>query len=88
MQNEFNAVLKKCDALIGPAMPIFPWKFGEKLDPIEMYAADILTVSANLTGLPAGVIPIGEINNLPVALQIHGKKFEDNAVLEMMKEIR
>jgi len=87
IQNEFNNVLKKCDVLVGPAMPVLPWKFGEKMDPIEMYSADILTVGANLTGLPAGVVPVGEISGLPVAVQVHGRHFEDKGVFEVMKKI-
>ena len=87
IQDEFNAVLKKCDVLAGPAMPVLPWKFGEKLDPVEIYSADILTVSANLAGLPAGVVPAGEVSGLPVAVQIHGRHFEDKSVLEVMKKL-
>ncbi|MEM2974337.1 MAG: amidase family protein, partial [Candidatus Micrarchaeia archaeon] len=87
IQNEFRSVLEYCDILAGPAMPMLPWKFGEKLDPIEMYSADILTVSANLAGLPAGVVPIGEISGLPIAVQVYGRHFEDKTVLEIMKKI-
>jgi len=87
IQNEFKSVLKKCDVLAGPAMPVLPWKFGEKLDPVEMYSADILTVSANLVGLPAGVVPVGDIKGLPVAVQIHGRHFEDQSVLDVMKKL-
>jgi aspartyl-tRNA(Asn)/glutamyl-tRNA(Gln) amidotransferase subunit A len=68
-------------------MPVLPWKFGEKLDPVEMYSADILTVSANLVGLPAGVVPVGELKGLPVAVQIHGRHFEDKSVLDIMKKL-
>ena len=68
-------------------MPVLPWKFGEKMDPIEMYSADILTVSANLVGLPAGVVPVEEIEGLSASVQIYGRHFEDKSVLEVMKKL-
>lgn len=84
LQNEFKKILGDVDAIVGPAMPVLPWRFGEKLDPVEMYSADILTVSANLAGVPAGVVPIGKIDGLPVAMQIHGGHFNDTAILDFM----
>jgi aspartyl-tRNA(Asn)/glutamyl-tRNA(Gln) amidotransferase subunit A len=86
LQSEFKKVFGQVDALAGPAMPVLPWRFGEKLDPIEMYSADILTVTANLAGLPAGVVPAGKVDGLPVGLQIHGSHFDDNAVFDVMAE--
>ena len=87
IQNEFKSVLEQCDILAGPAMPVLPWKFGEKMDPVEMYSADILTVSANLVGLPAGVVPVGDISGLPASVQIHGRHFEDKSVFEIMRKL-
>jgi aspartyl-tRNA(Asn)/glutamyl-tRNA(Gln) amidotransferase subunit A len=87
IQNEFKSILEKCDVLAGPAMPVLPWKFGEKMDPVEMYSADILTVSANLAGIPAGVVPADKIGKLSSAVQIHGRHFEDKSVFEIMKKL-
>jgi len=78
LQSEFNKALQKVDLIVGPAMPTEPWKFGEKLDPVEMYSADILTVSANLAGLPALVEPLEH-----GAFQIHGRHFEDLNVFDL-----
>ena len=78
LQSEFNNAFKKVDMIAGPAMPTEPWKFGEKIDPVEMYSADILTVSANLAGLPALVEPLDH-----GALQLHGRHFEDSDLFEV-----
>ncbi|MEM3030158.1 MAG: Asp-tRNA(Asn)/Glu-tRNA(Gln) amidotransferase subunit GatA [Candidatus Micrarchaeia archaeon] len=85
LKKEFEAALAKCDVLFGPAMPVLPWKIGEKLNPLEMYLSDVLTVSANLCGIPAGVIPCGKIGGLSVGAQFHAKAFEDEKALAAMK---
>mgnify|MGYP001571453906 CR=1 FL=1 len=78
LQSEFNKALQKVDVIAGPAMPTEAWKFGEKMDPVEMYSADILTVSANLAGLPALVEPLEH-----GAFQIHGRHFEDSTLFNL-----
>ncbi len=50
-----------------------------------MYLSDIFTVSVNLAGLPALSLPCGEVNNLPVGLQIIGKPFEEEKIFEIAK---
>jgi len=69
--------------LIGPTMPVLPFGFGEKIDdPLTLYMCDILTVSANLTGYPAISIPCGFEKELPVGLQIIGKPFGEDTILQ------
>lgn len=71
IRQEIKLLFQKFDVLIGPTMPILPFKIGEKLDdPLKMYQIDIDTVIANLAGIPAISIPIGFSNSLPVGLQI------------------
>lgn len=82
MQQEFAAVMKDVDAVVGPAMSTPPWKFGEKLDPLEMYAADTLTIAANLTGMPAFVEPLSG-DFMDGAFQIHARHFEDDALFSL-----
>ncbi|HKX82277.1 MAG TPA: Asp-tRNA(Asn)/Glu-tRNA(Gln) amidotransferase subunit GatA [Nitrososphaera sp.] len=82
LRREFAAIFKQYDVLIGPTMPILPFKFGEKLDdPLKMYLVDVDTVVANLTGMPAISVPAGFSDGLPVGVQLMGDSFRDNTVL-------
>ncbi len=58
LRREMETLFKSYDVLIGPTMPILPFKIGEKIDdPLKMYLVDIDTVVANLTGIPAMSVP-------------------------------
>lgn len=62
------------DAIALPTSPVAPWKFGDKADPVAMYAADIFTVPVNLAGNPAISVPMGTVvrdaKQLPVGFQL------------------
>ena len=84
IKQDFDNVFKKVDVLMGPASPTLAFKLGEKADdPVSMYLADIYTVSANLAGVPAISIPCGQIDKLPVGLQIIGQQFDDEKILQV-----
>lgn len=81
---ELTALFKKYDVLIGPTMPILPFKVGEKIDdPLKMYLVDIDTVVANLTGMPAISVPAGFAEGLPVGLQIMANEFQEQTMLDV-----
>lgn len=83
MINEFNDVLQNFDYLIGPTAPMTAFKIGDKIeDPMQMYLTDIMTVAANLVGIPAISIPVGNSEDLPVGLQIMGKFNQDKSLLD------
>lgn len=85
IRNEMTEALKNVDVLIGPTVPKLPHKIGEDMsDPLVMYAYDVFTVPANLAGLPAGVVPAGEVNGIPTGLQVTGAPLKDQAVLNVM----
>jgi len=87
IKNDFEKAFQKVDVIFTPTSPIPAFKIGERIsDPLSMYLADIFTVSANLAGLPAVSIPAGFCQKkLPVGLQIIGKQFEENKILEIGK---
>ena len=84
--NEFENVFNDVDFILTPTTPTKAFKFNEKQDPVTMYQSDILTVSANLTGLPAISIPVNT-SDLPVGIQLIGKRFYDLNLLNFAKQI-
>ena len=85
MRNELLRALNDVDVLAAPTVPKLPHKLGTKIDdPRVLYAYDAFTIPANLAGVPAGVVPAGEIDGIPTGLQIIGKPLEDQNVLNVM----
>lgn len=84
IRKEITKLLQDVDAIVGPTVPKLPHKLGESLDPMDMYAYDVLTVIANLAGIPAGSMKAGEVNGIPVGLQIQGKPLDDAKIIQMM----
>lgn len=81
--NEFNDVLNRFDFIVGPTAPVTAFKAGENIDdPLKMYLIDIMTVAANLVGIPAISIPVGLSKDMPVGLQIMSAKNNDKNLLE------
>ncbi len=86
IRHDFDKAFKKVDVIFTPTSPFTAFKLGEKIkDPVSMYLSDIFTASVNLVGLPAVSVPVGSIGKLPVGLQIIGKPFEENKILEISK---
>ncbi len=84
VMNEFNKAFEKYDVIITPTSPTVAFKIGEKSNnPMEMYLADICTVSVNIAGLPGISIPCGvDSQGLPIGMQIIGNKFEEEKILK------
>ena len=84
IMNQFNKAFEKYDVLITPTSPTTAFKFDSKTtNPLEMYLADICTVSINVAGLPGISIPCGvDSEGLPIGLQIIGKKFDEETILK------
>jgi len=82
MRRDYDAAFERADVVAMPTSPIPPFKLGEKTDdPLQMYLADIFTVSANLVGLPGISIPCGFADNLPIGFQLLGRPFDEATVL-------
>jgi len=84
--NEFNKVFESVDFMVGPTAPTTAFKLGQNVDdPLQMYLADIMTVAANLTGIPAISVPAGKVNNMPVGIQFMAGQREDKKLLNLAK---
>jgi len=73
------------DAVAMPTSPVPAFRIGERTaDPLQMYLADVFTVSANLAGLPAISVPCGFTSGpLPVGLQLTGRRFDEATLLRI-----
>jgi aspartyl-tRNA(Asn)/glutamyl-tRNA(Gln) amidotransferase subunit A len=86
--NEFNEAFGSVDFLVGPVAPTTAFKIGELVnDPLQMYLMDVMTVAANLVGIPAISIPCGKANGMPVGFQIMTKQKNDRALLAISKSL-
>ena len=85
IKNDFDKVFSDVDAILTPSTPSSAFKIGDKTDdPVSMYLNDIFTVPVNLSGLPAISVPAGyDENNLPLGLQIIGKAFDEQTILNL-----
>ena len=76
------------DAIISPTVPSPAFKFGEITDPIEMFLADIYTVFANLTGIPAISLPLFmHSNNMPFGIQVMTFQEKDLCLLSLSEQL-
>ena len=78
----FEDAFEKYDVLITPTAPCVAFDIGSKINnPLEMYMADLLTVSINVAGVPAISIPCGkDKEGMPIGLQIIGKHFDEETI--------
>jgi aspartyl-tRNA(Asn)/glutamyl-tRNA(Gln) amidotransferase subunit A len=83
IKRDFDEAFKEVDVIVTPTMPTPAFKLGEKVqDPLQMYLSDIYTISVNLAGVPAIVVPCGmSSGKLPIGLQIIGRPFEEEKVI-------
>ncbi len=75
--NDFQKAYQSCDVIISPVTPTPPWKRGAHAgDPLALYLSDILTISANLAGIPGISVPGGfSSDGLPIGIQLQGSHF-------------
>ena len=83
VKREFDKAFEKYDVLLTPTSPTVAFEMGTRSNnPLEMYLADICTVSVNIAGLPGISIPCGvNSENMPIGMQLIGNKFEEEKIL-------
>ncbi len=82
---DYDRAFERVDVVAMPTSPIPAFKIGERTtDPLQMYLADVFTVSANLAGLPAVSVPCGfTADRLPVGLQLTGRRLDETTLLRV-----
>jgi aspartyl-tRNA(Asn)/glutamyl-tRNA(Gln) amidotransferase subunit A len=84
---DFDDAFKKADVIVTPTAPTAAFGLGEKIaDPLQMYLADIYTVTGSLTGVPGISVPCGKNRTgLPIGMQIFGPHFAEGRVLQVAR---
>ncbi len=81
LTGEYDTAFKEVDVIAFPTTPSPAFTFGSKSDPVSMYLEDIFTVTANLTGMPAISVPMGEVERdgvmLPTGIHFTAPKGAD-----------
>ena len=85
IRRDYEEAFTRVDVMAVPTSPTPAFRIGERVsDPLQMYLADVFTVSANLTGLPAISVPCGFTSDgLPVGMQLTGRLFDEATLLRV-----
>ncbi len=88
--DDFQAAFTQCDVILGPVAPTPAWNLGEKADdPVQMYLADIYTLSVNLAGLPAMSVPAGlSAQQRPIGVQLIGNYQQEARLLNVAHQFQ
>lgn len=83
VKKEYDDIFEKCDVILTPTAPSVAYSPEKTADPVQMYQADICTVTVNIAGLPAISTPCGyNADGMPIGMSLIGKKFDEKSVLK------
>ncbi|RMC46074.1 Asp-tRNA(Asn)/Glu-tRNA(Gln) amidotransferase subunit GatA [Lactobacillus sp. ESL0230] len=81
---DFGRIFAENDVIVGPTTTTPAFTIGSEIsDPIKMYNNDILTISANLAGIPSASVPAGMVDGMPVGLQVMAKRFDEGSIFQV-----
>jgi aspartyl-tRNA(Asn)/glutamyl-tRNA(Gln) amidotransferase subunit A len=84
IKREHDELFERFDVLVSPTCATTAFPLGAKAhDPLAMYLTDLLTIPANMAGLPGMSIPCGLSDGLPVGLQLIGPQFSENMLFRV-----
>ena len=80
IKQDFDKAFEHCDVILTPTAPTVAFGIGAVSDPLVMKQNDILTIPANMAGIPAISLPCGFSNGLPIGLQIMAPAFGEEVL--------
>ncbi len=85
IRRDFDRAFGTVDVLLTPTSPTTAFRFGAHTDdPLAMYLADLLTIPANMAGLPALSLPCGfDSEGLPIGLQLITGVLQEERLLQV-----
>lgn len=84
IKRDFDLAFQRFDCLAVPTAPTVAFKLGERVtDPLSMYLTDVFTVTVNIAGIPGLVVPCGDVEGLPVGLQLLGPAGGEEVLLRI-----
>ncbi len=91
IRSDYEKAFEEVDLILTPTSPLPAFKIGEKLaDPLQMYLADIFTVTANLTSMPAISLPSGVVmkegKSLPLGVQLTAPLYREDLLFTVGKD--
>lgn len=89
IKQDFDTAFRNVDVILGPTSPHPAFRLGEKnADPIAMYLEDTYTIAVNLAGVPALSLPAGQINGLPIGMQLVGPPLAEARLLNVAHQFQ
>jgi len=86
IKRDFDAAFLKCDAIVSATSPTVAFPIGSRTqNPLSMYLCDVLTLGANLAGLPGISVPCGTSERLPVGLQVLAPQWGESVALRVAR---
>ena len=84
IRRDYEMAFSQVDILAAPVTPTTAFRIGEKADdPLEMYLEDILTIPANLAGVPGLSLPVGfDAQGLPIGMQLMASHFREDLLFQ------
>ena len=83
IKRDFDRAWEKFDVLLSPTAPTPAFDIGAVSDPLTMKLNDVLTIPANMAGIPAISVPCGFVDGLPVGLQLQAPAFGEEVLLRV-----
>jgi aspartyl-tRNA(Asn)/glutamyl-tRNA(Gln) amidotransferase subunit A len=90
IRRDFDEAFRACDVVAGPVAPSVAFKLGERTqDPLQMYLADVFTITCNLAALPGLSVPCGrhEESGMPIGLQLLGRPYDEATLLRAARAL-